>query len=235
MKYVQFTYVDSRTGTPLTEGPAYNGPSIPEGVVPTFDIESSRTEKAPIVYGFIEEEEGEEENSTSSSLPDFIREIDEESFFNTFKYELKERARTRRKQVEHGGIEVGGQFIGTTIEDQNRIANMVTTLLNDEEMGSIDFEYSPTQWVTIPRAFALEVAKAAGRHVQACFSWCKGIHDQIDDMELSITTLDNALPILEAINSFGQQAPEEEEEELPEEEPTDDYEEDEEDETEFEE
>lgn len=198
MKYVQFTYVDAQTGIPLSEAPAANGPSIPEGIIPTFDIESSRIQQVPIVYGFIP-------SDYEGTIPSFVREIDEESFFITFKNELKERARNKRKYVEQAGIEVNDQFIATSIGDQNRVASMVTTLINDPEMESIDFEYSPNNWITIPREFGLNVGKAVGRHVQSCFSWCRNIHQQIDDMEIDIDSLENALPILQEITSFGAQ------------------------------
>ena len=80
---------------------------------------------------------------------------------------------------------------------------MVTTLINDPEMESIDFEYAPAQWINIPRALGLEIGKAVGRHVQSCFSWCKGVHEQIDDLELSLDTLESVFPVMESINTFG--------------------------------
>lgn len=206
MKYVQFTYVDAQTGVPISEAPSANGPTIPEGIIPTFDIESSRTSSAPVVYGFVAEDyEGE--------IPSFVQEVAEEDFFTAFKMELKERARHKRKQVEQGGIELNDSRISTEIEDQNRVANMVTTLINDPEMESIDFEYAPTQWVVIPRALGLEIGKAVGRHVQSCFTWCKNIHQEIDDLELSLETLEDVLPILQEINSFGITDPTPEEQE----------------------
>lgn len=198
MKYVQFTYVDAQTGKPLSEAPATNGPSIPEGIIPTFDIESSRTQQAPIIYGFIAEEyDGE--------IPSFVQEIEEESFFLAFKNELKERAREKRKQVERTGIEVDDMFIPTTVKDQNRVFNMVQALSNNPELESIDFEYSHGEWTTFSREKGLEIGKAVGRHTQECMSWCRNIHKKIDDMEIDINSLENALPILQEINSFGAQ------------------------------
>lgn len=208
MKYVQFTYVDAQTGIPVSMSPAANGPSIPKGVVPTFDVENSRSQQAPIVFGFIPDESAE----LLEALPEFIYEVDEDVFFATFKDELKERARNKRKQVEQAGVALNDQFISTTIEDQNRIANMVTTLINDPDLESIDFEYAPTQWMEIPRALGLSIGQAVGRHVQACFSWCKGVHEQVDLMEIDINSLENVMPILENINKFGQiEVPEEDE------------------------
>lgn len=196
MKYVQFTYVDAQTGIPLSEAPAANGPSIPEGIIPTFDIESSRTQQAPIIYGFIDEEyDGE--------IPSFVQEVDEEYFFLAFKNELKERAREKRKQVERAGIEVDDMFIPTTVKDQNRVFNMVQTLTNNPELESIDFEYSHGEWTTFSREKGLEIGKAVGRHTQECMSWCRNIHKQIDEMKIDVNSLENAMPILEAINNFG--------------------------------
>lgn len=201
MKYLQFTYVDALTNIPLTEEPAANGPAVPEGIVPLFDIQSSRSNKAPTVYGWAEDEQ---------ELPSHAHEISEEVFFTTYKYELKDRARQKRKQVEQGGIVLGEQFVGTEIEDQNRVSNMVTTLMNDLELESIDFEYAPSQWVNIPRTLGLEIGKAVGRHVQSCFSWCKSVHEQIDALELSLDTLDSVFPVMESINTFGMSVPQEE-------------------------
>lgn len=201
MKYLQFTYVDALTNKPLTEEPAANGPMIPEGIVPLFDIQSSRSNKAPTVYGWAEDEE---------ELPSHVQEISEEVFFTTYKHELKDRARQKRKQVEQGGIVLGEQFVGTEIEDQNRVSNMVTTLMNDPELESIDFEYAPSQWVNIPRDLGLEIGKAVGRHVQSCFSWCKSVHEQIDSLGLSLDTLDSVFPVMESINTFGMSVPQEE-------------------------
>lgn len=200
MKYLQFTYVDALTNKPLTEEPAANGPTIPERIVPLFDIQSSRSNKAPTVYGWAEDEQ---------ELPSHVHEIPEEVFFTTYKQELKERARQKRKDVEQSGVEVGGQRIGTEIEDQNRVSNMVTTLINDPEMESIDFEYAPAQWINIPRALGLEIGKAVGRHVQSCFSWCKSVHEQIDALELSLDNLESIFPVMDSINTFGMSAPQE--------------------------
>lgn len=198
MKYVQFTYVDVQTGIPVSKEPAANGPSIPEGIIPTFDIESSRTQQAPIIYGFIDE-------NYDGEIPSFVQEIDEESFFLAFKNELKERAREKRKQVERAGIEVDDMFIPTTVKDQNRVFNMVQALSNNPELESIDFEYSHGEWTTFSREKGLEIGKAVGRHTQECMSWCRNIHKKIDDMEIDINSLENALPILQEINSFGAQ------------------------------
>jgi hypothetical protein len=209
MKFIRFTYVDALTGTPVSQEPAKNGPSLPEGLVPTFDIEEARSTGIPQVYGFVEDSEEE-----PFPLQQWVSEVSEEEFFQTFKNELKERARKKRKQVEQGGIIVGDSFIGTTIEDQNRVSGMATTLVIDPEMEEIDFEYAPNQWIAISREIGLMIGVGVARHVQSCFSWCRSIHNTIDALELDINSLDQVLPILEEINSFGQpveEIPEEEE------------------------
>lgn len=211
MKYIKFTYVDHITGIPVSVEPAKNGPAIPEGVVPTFDIVSSRNSGIPSVYGFVEDSE-----ESPFPMQQWMSELTEEEFFDTFKKELKERAREKRKQVEQGGITVGDSFIGTTIEDQNRVSGMATTLVVDPEMEEIDFEYAPNQWINLSREVGLGIGVAVARHVQHCFSWCRNVHEQIDSMEIDINSLENVIPILEAINSFGMP------DDLEEEEPTGD-------------
>lgn len=196
MKYVRLTYIDAKTKKPLYEEPAKNGIILPDGVIPTFDIESTRTKQAPTVYGFVGGDEVE--------LPSFISEIPEEVFYDLFKLELKERARNKRFAVETGGMAVGDVRIGTSIEDQNRVSNMATSLTLDTGMESVDFEYSPGNWINIPRNQGFSIGVALARHVQGCFSWCKSVHDLIDELDLNIDTLESVFPILEEINSFGQ-------------------------------
>ena len=197
MKYLQFTYVDAKTKKPLTEEPAANGPTIPEGIVPLYDIQASRSNEAPLVYGWTEDDEYDP--------PSFIYEITEDTFFSNYKNELKERARVKRKQIEQGGITLNDQRISTTIEDQNRISNMVTSLNLVPTMTVIDFEASPGNWISLPREVGLQIGAALAEHVQACFTWCKGVHDTIDAWEASIENLDPVIDILNEINSFGQE------------------------------
>lgn len=197
MKFLQFTYVDAKTKKPLTEEPAANGPMIPEGVVPLYDIQSTRSNQAPLVYGWTEDD--------GYDVPSFVYEITEDTFFSNYKNELKERARVKRKQVEQGGITLNDTRIGTSIEDQNRISNMVTSLNLVPTMEIIDFEASPGNWISLPREMGLQIGAALASHVQACFTWCKGVHDQIDNWEASLENLDPVIEILNEINSFGQE------------------------------
>ena len=195
VKFLTLTYVDADTNIPLKQEPAKNGIKIPDGVIPMFDIQSSRSNQAPIVYGWTDIEDFE--------VKDFMTQVEESSFFNAFKSELKDRARLKRKIVEQGGITIGSTYVGTSIEDQNRISNMVTSLNLVPELPEIDFEASPGQWVTISREQGLQMGAALTSHVQRCFSWCRGVHDKIESLELNMETIGEVQPILEDINSFG--------------------------------
>lgn len=211
VKYLTLTYVDAVTEIPLTVEPAKNGIKIPDGVVPMFDIQSSRSNQAPIVYGWTDIEDFE--------IKDFMNEVDETSFFSTFKSELKDRARLKRKIVEQGGITIGSTYVSTTIEDQNRISNMVTSLTLVPDMAQIDFEYAPGHWAVIPREQGLQMGAALAAHVQHCFSWCRGVHERIEALELNMETISEVQPILEEINTFGRPQTEIHEQEILSEEP----------------
>ena len=195
MKYIRYTFVDARTNTPVSEAPAKNGPVHPEGVVPTFAIESTYSTGVPAFYGIAEDD---------FEPAAWMYEMPEEQFYSDFRLELKERARSKRKQVEQGGVSLGDSRIDTTIESQNRVANLVTTLNLDPEMLGIDFEASPGVWVEIDRDTAFAMGTVVARHVQGCFSWCKSIHAKIDAMD----DFDKALEVVTEINAFGQAAQE---------------------------
>lgn len=185
MKYIQFTYVDFATRIPVSKEPAKRGPDIPEGITPTFAIESSYGQ-APVLYGIAEDEFEPEE---------WMVEVAEGEFYAAFKQELKERARKKRKMLEQGGVDVGGNIIQTTIEDQNRVSNMVAGLNVTPEATQVDFEYAPGQWTVITREEAIAIGQAVFNHVQLCFTWCKDVHAKVD----AIATLEDALPVVEEI------------------------------------
>lgn len=185
MKYIQFTYVDYATRIPVSKEHAKRGPDIPEGITPTFAVESSFGQ-APVLYGIAEDEFEPEE---------WMVEMVEGDFYAAFKQELKERARKKRKMLEQGGVEVGGSTIQTTIEDQNRVSNMVAGLNVTPEATQVDFEYAPGQWIVITRDEAIIIGQAVFNHIQLCFTWCKDVHTKVD----SIATLEDALPVVEEI------------------------------------
>ena len=193
MKYIQFTYVDFATRIPVTVEPALVGPDTPTGVSPVFILERTFG-PAPVIYGTSEDDYTPEE---------WMVEVTEEEFYTAYKAELKARARNKRVSVEQGGVELtSGIVIQTTVEDQNRVGNLVSALKADTSITSIDFEYSPAQWVTFTRTDALNMGKVVVNHVQGSFSWCKGVHERID----LIATLDEASAINDEIQKLGQKA-----------------------------
>ena len=193
MKYIQFTYVDFATRIPVTVEPALVGPDTPTGVSPVFILESTFG-PAPVIYGTSEDDYTPEE---------WMVEVTEEEFYTAYKAELKTRARNKRVSVEQGGVELtSGVVIQTTIEDQNRVGNLVSALKSDTSLTSVDFEYSPAQWVTFTRTDALNMGKAVVNHVQGSFSWCKDVHERVD----LIATLDEASAINDEIQKLGQKA-----------------------------
>lgn len=194
MKFIKYTYVDYTTGVPVSQQPAQTGPTHPEGVTPTYAIESTYSSGVPTFYGIAEDDFEKEE---------WMVELEEEVFFSTLKEELKTRARDKRVSVEQGGAVLGNQVIRTDLTSQNRVGSLVTALNNDPEMLHIDFEAQPGVWVELDRDSGFLIGKVVARHVQSCFSWCKSIHEQIDNLNLSLETMGDVIPILEAINSFG--------------------------------
>jgi len=185
MKYIQFTYVDYATRIPVSKEPAKRGPDIPEGITPTFAVESSFGQ-APVLYGIAEDDYEPE---------DWMSVVAEEDFFTAFKQELKDRARNKRKMLEQGGVTIGEKFIQTSIEDQNRVSNMVAGLNVTPDATQVDFEYAPGQWTVITREEATAIGQAVFNHVQLSFTWCKDVHAKVD----SIATLEDALPVVQEI------------------------------------
>lgn len=202
MKFIKYTYVDYVTGIPVSQQPAQTGPTHPEGITPTYAIESSFDSGIPIFYGIAEDDFVPKE---------WMYEMDEESFFSSFKEELKTRARDKRVAVEQGGALLGDQHIRTDLTSQNRVGSLVTALNNDPEMEHIDFEAQPGVWIELDRETGFLIGKVVARHVQECFSWCKGIHEQIDNLDLTLETMRDVIPILQSINQFGvENSPQEE-------------------------
>jgi len=185
MKYIQFTYVDYATRIPVSKEHAKRGPDIPEGITPTFAVESSFGQ-APVLYGIAEDDYEPE---------DWMSVVAEEDFFTAFKQELKDRARNKRKVLEQGGVTIGEKFIQTSIEDQNRVSNMVAGLNVTPDATQVDFEYAPGQWTVITREEATAIGQAVFNHVQLSFTWCKDVHAKVD----SIATLEDALPVVQEI------------------------------------
>lgn len=208
MKYIKYTYVDAATKKPVSEEPARRGPMHLEGVTPTFALEETFSSGVPTFYGVAED---------SYQLPlwveqsDVYGEADQEEFFSQLKQELNRRSRVKRKAVEEGGIYVGGTYVNSSIESQNRIANMVAFLDSSPETLEINYQVQPGEWVVISRNQAKVIGVALGQHVQECFNWCKSINDQV----AAIETLEDAGVVSHVIATWGgtpfSQQPEEEE------------------------
>lgn len=204
--FLSTTYVDYKTNIPMNEQPARHGHKIPDGIIPVFDLSEERGSEKPVVFGWAEE--------GFEALP-YMNEITEDSFWEIFKEELKDRVQSKRWQVETGGVSVGeGVVVGTTLEDQNRITSVVA---NARLAGveSVDFK-ADSGWTTLSVDEVEGVAAVISLHVQGCFSWARSMFDAIDALNLSLESVGDTLPILESINSFGQE--EFLEEEMPEEE-----------------
>jgi hypothetical protein len=190
MKHIRYTLVDNKTNNPVSQAPARNGPKHPEGVVPTFDIQSTYASGVPDIYGIAEDDYIPE---------DWMQEVPEEDFYIIMREEFKSRASARRREVERGGYWINPEmFVRTDEDSQNRLAQLATTINNDPELQSVDFEFVPGQWATIDTDTALMIGRTVSRHVQRCFSWCKEVHESLD----AANTLEEILPIVQSISSF---------------------------------
>lgn len=192
--FLSTTYVDAKTNIPMNLEPCRNGYKIPDGVVPVFDLMEQRWSDTPTVFGWAEE---------GFELQVYMSEVDEDSFWEIFKQELKDRVKSKRKQVEEQGIMFGDAFVETSIGDQNRISNVVANIgLTDIETIKFDTGGDSVE-MTVEELKALACAVAL--HVQECFTWAGNTYEAINNLELSLETLEDVQPILESINMFGVQ------------------------------
>jgi len=119
----------------------------------------------------------------------FITEETENNALKVLKTELKDAVRQIRWEVETSGVSVNGMDLRTDSNSQSRIGNLVTGVLADETSQEFDFESQPGVWTTVSRETAIAIGKAVSKHVQACFTRCKEIHQQIDSA--TFETLDS--------------------------------------------
>ena len=191
MKYIRYTFVDQKTKRPVSREPARSGPVQPEGIDFVFAIEASYKSGKPTMYG--------------TASDDFVlgldmKEVNDISFFYAFKNELQTRASQKRKSIEQGGIRTDKTtWIQTDIGSQNRISSLVNAINLDPELLEVDFETAPGQWTTMTKETALEIGVLVSRHVQACFSWCRKIHADIEAIEDDIEV---AKIIMDEIQNF---------------------------------
>lgn len=92
---------------------------------------------------------------------------------------LKVEATAQRWAHETGGIIVGGITVATALDDQNRIASILSFIALNPAAESVDFK-SAAGWVTLPVATIRQIAKAIGEHVQACFTAERQHHEAIE-------------------------------------------------------
>jgi len=194
MKYIQYTLVDNKTNKPLSEAPAKNGPKTPSGVSPVFAIEDSFRTGVPTFYGTVADD---------FDIQSWMREETEDSFYELLKNEYKERARFKRKQVERGGVTLpDGTVLRTDIESQNRVSSLVVSVNTNPNLLEVDFEANPGEWVSLTRDQAIDIGIAVSDHVQSCFTWCKGVHGEIEAATKVITDYEL---IGDKIRDYGQE------------------------------
>jgi hypothetical protein len=191
MKFIKLTYVDAYTGIPLNVEHATTGPAIPKGIVPTFDISSTRSQQAPAVYGIAEED---------FNVPEWCYELPEDAFFLTFKNELKDRAKQKRKQLLSLSIKLDGNYFYTS--DEDKLNSLYSTMTAIKSTDKIDF-FTGGSWVEMSKADIKEALSALHKHSQKCFSWQKEFCTRVDELELSLENMECVSPLLEELNTYG--------------------------------
>lgn len=192
MKFVKTTYIDAVTHIPLSEAPAPNGITLPIGFTPTFEIEKTRGEQSPLLYGFYEDGE----------VPSYSKEISEDEFFYTFKHEMKTRATCRVKMLEQQGVMYKEHLFPISGDIPSKIKAFVNDLEYDEELEYVCIELYEHYWVSLTRQEVSELNKMIVRKQHQLNNWCKYMHDKISNTQLDISCLENAAPILEEINTY---------------------------------
>lgn len=107
-----------------------------------------------------------------------------ENYAKVVKESVKDEVRHIRWLKETAGTSVNGISIRTDQNSQQRIGNLVTNMLADEEADSFDFEAEHGVWIEVDRETAISIGKAVSKHVQACFTRCKELHEEIDNTPL---------------------------------------------------
>lgn len=171
MRYVKYTLVDTATKKPLTVEPARAGTEPPYGVVEIFFDSSSFHTGVPWFYGSMDD---------SMPLQDGIEEISEEDLINHYRTELTRRSNARRLSEEASGVEHNGIFISTSIENQNRISFMVTGLLINKEIDTVDF-LENDEWYEFGRNEILDIGIKITSHIFKWESWGSMMAKRIKD------------------------------------------------------
>ena len=98
---------------------------------------------------------------------------------DTAKRVVKERITAKRWEVETGGITVeGAGKILTAIDDQNRISSAIAGI-ETAGIDAVDFK-AADGWVHLTKAELLGIAALIVKHVQACFSQERALHELTD-------------------------------------------------------
>lgn len=91
----------------------------------------------------------------------------------------KKRITARRWEVETGGVTVEGfGRILTGIDDQNRVASALQGTAS-AGIAEVDFK-GADGWIKLSREMLTNVAGIIAKHVQACFSRERTLHEAVD-------------------------------------------------------
>lgn len=95
------------------------------------------------------------------------------------KAEMREAVRAQRWRVETSGVSVGGVIVqsGETSQAKIQGANLLFEL--DPSLDAIDWEAQPGVWTSMDRDTVRMMGVLTGRHVQACFSQARALHEAI--------------------------------------------------------
>lgn len=95
------------------------------------------------------------------------------------KAEMREAVRAQRWQVETSGVNIGGVIVqsGETSQAKIQGANLLFEL--DPSLAAVDWEAQPGVWTSVDRDTVRMMGVLIGRHVQACFSHARALHEAI--------------------------------------------------------
>lgn len=183
--YIKYTYVDAKTGTPVTEAPAVNGPAYPDvpDLVFTFALESMYPTEQPIFFGTCR-------NGTPANFPgllavltepDYIRARDNEMKARLSKAKLEkfEELKQHRKRSELRGITVTSLgeanfpipiTIPCELDDQTRITAVLTNMGLFPDITPVKFKANNNAFVEATYDQIRLIAHRVSKLVQACFN-----------------------------------------------------------------
>jgi len=107
-------------------------------------------------------------------LPEETRTLSE------IKQQLIAAATALRWEKETGGIELGGVCVGTTLDDQNRISGVLSSIAVGG-LVEVDFK-AQNGWVRLTASEIQGIAQYISAHVLACFSAERVHHEAIESL-----------------------------------------------------